>query len=213
MKKIYLIISLLQCIQIVQSQIWEEWFRQNSTQKKYLLQQIAAMKVYAGYLEKGYAITRNGLGTFQQLRRGEVNLHNTYFTSLLGTNSIIKKYAAIAGIITLQKDILRECRQALQQFRKSHQFTEPEMAYLKEVCFKLIAACATDLQTLSTLLTNGHFQLKDDERLVAIEGVYASMEDNLTFIRSFTRSNKELAIQRGREVIDIIISKKINALQ
>lgn len=213
MKKICLIISLLLCIQIVQAQIWEEWFRQNSTQKKYLLQQIAAMKVYAGYLEKGYAIARNGLGTIQQLRRSEVNLHSTYFTSLLGVNPVIKKYAAVAGIITLQKDILRECREALQQFRNSHQFTEPEMAYLKEVCFKLIAACATDLHALSTLLTNGHLQLKDDERLAAIEGIHESMDDNLTFIRSFTGSNKELAIQRGREVIDIIISKKINALQ
>ena len=213
MKKICLIISLLLCIQIVQAQIWEEWFRQNSTQKKYLLQQIAAMKVYAGYLEKGYAIAHNGLGTFQQIRRGEVNLHSTYFTSLLGVNPVIKKYAAVAGTITLQKDILRECREALQQFRNSHQFTEPEMDYLKEVCFKLIAACATDLHALSTLLTNGHLQLKDDERLAAIEGIHASMDDNLTFIRSFTGSNKELAMQRGREVIDIIISKKINALQ
>ena len=213
MKKISLIISLLLYIQIVQAQTWAEWLRQNSTQKKYLLQQIAALQVYAGYLEKGYAITRNGLSTIQQLRQGEVNLHKTYFTSLLGVNPIIKKYTAVTGIITLQKDILKECRQALQQFRNSHQFTETEMAYLKEVCYKLIAACANDLHTLSMLLAKGYFQLKDNERLAAIEGLHASMEDNLIFIRYFFGNNKELAIQRGKEVIDIIISKKINALQ
>ena len=213
MKKISLIISLLLCIQLVQAQTWAEWFRQNSTQKKYLLQQIAALKGYAGYLEKGYAITRNGLGTIQQLRQGEVNLHNTYFTSLLGVNPIIKKYAIVAAIINLQKDILRECRQALQQFRNSHEFTESELVYLKEVCYKLIAACVSDLHTLSMLLTKGHFQFKDDERLAAIEGVHLSMEDNLIFIRCFTSNNKELAIQRGKEMIDIIVSKKINALQ
>ena len=201
------------CIQIGYAQIWAEWFRQNSTQKKYLLQQIAALKVYAGYLEKGYAITRNGLSTIQQLRQGEVNLHNTYFTSLLGVNPIIKKYAIVAAIITLQKDIIKACTQALQQFRNSHQFTESEMVYLKEVCHKLIAACANDLHTLSILLTKGHFQLKDDERLAAIEGLHISMEDNLIFIRSFSGNNKELAIQRGKEMIDIIVSKKINALQ
>ena len=213
MKKISLIISLLLCIQIVQAQTWAEWFRQNSTQEKYLLQQIAALKVYAGYLEKGYTITRNGLGTIQQLRQVEVNLHNTYFTSLLGVNPIIKKYAIVAAIITLQKDILKECRQALQQFRNSHQFTAQEMAYLTGVCYKLIAACASDLHTLSMLLTKGHFLLKDDERLAAIEGLHTRMEDNLFFIRSFAGNNKELAIQRGKDVFDIIISKKINALQ
>ena len=213
MKKISLILFLLLCIQLVQAQTWAEWFRQNSTQKKYLLQQIAALKVYSGYLEKGYAITRNGLSTIQQFRQGEVNLHNTYFTSLLGVNPIIKKYAVVEAIISLQKDILKECRQALQQFRNSHQFTETEMAYLKEVCYKLIAACASELKTLSMLLTKGHFQLKDDERLAAIEGLHTSMVHNLIFIRSFSGNNKELAIQRGKEVIDIIISKKINALQ
>ena len=213
MKKISLILSLLLCIQIVQAQTWAEWFRQNSTQKKYLLQQIAALKVYTSYLEKGYAITRNGLGTIQQFSQGEVNLHNTYFTSLLRVNPIIKKYAIVATIIILQKNILQECRQALQQFRNSHQFTEMEMGYLKEVCYKPIAACATDLHTLSMLLTKGHFQLKDDERLAASEGVHSSMEDNLIFIRSFSGNNKELAIQRGKEMIDIIISKKLNALQ
>ena len=36
---------------------------------------------------------------------------------------------------------------------------------------------------------------------------------NLIFIRSFSGNNKELAIQRGKEMIDIIISKKLNALQ
>ena len=201
------------CIQIVQAQTWAEWFRQNSTQKKYLLQQIAALKVYAGYLEKGYTITRNGLGTIQEFSQGEVNLHDTYFTSLFGVNPLVKKYAVVAGVIFLQKDILQECRQALQQFRNSHQFTEAEMTYLKEVCYKLIAASASDLHTLSSLLTKGHFQLKDDERLTAIEKVHSSMEDNLIFIRSFSGNNKELAIQRGKEVIDIVVSKKINALQ
>ena len=213
MKKISLIISLLLCIQIVQAQTWAEWFRQNSTQKKYLLQQIAALKVYAGYLEKGYTITRKGLGSIQQFRQGEVNSHHTYLTSLLGVNPIIKKYAIVTAIFTLQKNILKECRQALQQFRNSHEFTESELVYLKEVCYKLIAACASDLHTLSMLLTKGHFQLKDDERLAAIEGLHTCTEDNLIFIRSFSGNNKELAIQRGKEMIDIIISKKLNALQ
>ena len=36
------------------SQTYEEWFQQTKTQKKYLLQQIAALKVYIGYAEKGF---------------------------------------------------------------------------------------------------------------------------------------------------------------
>ena len=36
---------------------------------------------------------------------------------------------------------------------------------------------------------------------------------NLIFIRSFSGNNNELAIQRWKEMMDIIISKKLNALQ
>ena len=213
MKRISLIITLLLCMQLLHAQTWSEWFRQNSTQKKYLLQQIAALRVYSGYLGKGYLVARNGLSVIQQLRQGEVNLHDTHFKSLVALNPIVKKYVAIAGIISLQKDILIECKQAIDQFRNSHQFTVTEINYLKVVIDKLVAACVSELHTLSALMKIGHLQLTDDERLAAIDRVHASMQGNLIFIRSFTGNYKELAIQRGKEMIVIIISKKINAIK
>ena len=73
-------------MQLLHAQTWAEWFRQNSTQKKYLLQQIAALSVYSGYLGKGYLVARNGLSVIQQLRQGEVNLHDTHFKSLVALN-------------------------------------------------------------------------------------------------------------------------------
>ncbi len=38
------------------AQTFDEWFRQSATQKKYLLQQIAGLQVYIGYVQKGYSI-------------------------------------------------------------------------------------------------------------------------------------------------------------
>ena len=40
------------------AQTFAEWFRQSATQKKYLLQQIAALQVYIGYVQKGYSIAK-----------------------------------------------------------------------------------------------------------------------------------------------------------
>jgi hypothetical protein len=42
------------------SQYLNEWMQQKQTQLTYLAEQVAAMKVYAGNVEKGYSIFRNG---------------------------------------------------------------------------------------------------------------------------------------------------------
>ena len=55
------------CAENLTAQTWAEWFRQKATQKKYLLQQIAALHVYSGYLSKGYSIAKDGLNTIKSI--------------------------------------------------------------------------------------------------------------------------------------------------
>ena len=45
---LFLFVSML-----LSAQTTAEWFNQKATQKKYLIQQIAALQVYIGYLQKG----------------------------------------------------------------------------------------------------------------------------------------------------------------
>ena len=51
------------CAENLFAQTLAEWVSQKVTQKKYLLQQIAALQVYSGYLSKGYSIAKDGLNT------------------------------------------------------------------------------------------------------------------------------------------------------
>ena len=61
MKKQFLIILFAVVSTSVKAQTFAEWFQQGATQKKYLLQQIAALQVYIGYVQKGYSIAKKGL--------------------------------------------------------------------------------------------------------------------------------------------------------
>ena len=70
------------CAENLSAQTSSEWFRQKATQKKYLLQQIAALQVYSGYLSKGYSIAKNGLNTIKNIKNGDLLQHSNYFTSL-----------------------------------------------------------------------------------------------------------------------------------
>ena len=80
--KILLTLCAIMCMSSAKSQTWDEWFQQKKTKLKYIAQQIAAFEVYAGYLKKGYEIVDEGWNTVNDIKHGDFDLHNNYFTSL-----------------------------------------------------------------------------------------------------------------------------------
>ena len=201
------------CAGNLSAQTWAEWFRQKATQRKYLLQQIAALQVYSGYLSKGYSITRNGLNTIKSIKNGDLLQHTNYFNSLATVNPKIKRYAKVAEIIALQIAIAKQSGNALKNFRNNHHFTTTEINYLQGVFNTLLSDCAKNLDELFSLITNENLQMKDVERIKAIDKIYIDMQDKRQFVRAFSNSAAGLSIQRSNEANDIIISKKLNELK
>ena len=213
MKKLLIISIVVLCAENLSAQTWAEWFRQKATQKKYLLQQIAALQVYSGYLSKGYSIAKNGLNTIKSIKNGDLLQHTNYFTSLVTVNPKIKRYAKVAEIIALQITIAKQSGNAITSFRNNHHFTPTEINYLQGVYSKLLSDCAKNLDELLTLITNGNLQMKDDERIKAIDKIYLEMQDKQQFVRAFSNNTAGLSIQRSNEENNIIISKKLNGLK
>lgn len=204
---------MILCAGNLSAQTWGEWFSQNSTQRKYLLQQIAAFKVYTGYLSKGYSIAKNGLNTIKGFKNGDLTQHTNYFNSLVTVNPKVKRYTRVAEIITLQISIAKQSVTAIKNFKRNRHFTQAEISYLQNVLNAVLTDCAKNLDELFILITNGNLQMKDDERIRGIDKLCADMQDKQQFIRSFCNSATGLSIQRSNEANDIIISKKINGLQ
>lgn len=213
MKKIFLIALLLYSARSVSAQTFAEWFRQTSTQKKYLLQQISALQVYAGYLSKGYNIAKEGLTTIQGIKHGDLNLHSNYFTSLITVNPAIRRYAKVADIISLQISIIKQAAKTVKDCRNSRQLTTAELNYLQKVFDALLDDCARCLDALFNLITDGQISMKDDERIAAIDKLYDDMADKQVFARAFGNTSKGLCVQRQNDQNNITISKKINGLQ
>ncbi len=213
MKKIFIIASLLCVAESLSAQTFAEWFRQKATQKKYLLQQIAALQVYIGYVSKGYSVAKKGLNTIQDIKQGDLNLHSNYFTSLVTVNPKIRRYSKVADIIALEIDIARQTSKTIKDCRASNQLTTSELTYLQAVVNRLLDDCAKCLDALFNLITNGQLSMKDDERITAIDKLYEDMADKQIFIRSFSNTSRGLCVQRESDRMDIIISKKLNELK
>jgi hypothetical protein len=213
MKTLLLLISLYLVALSLNAQTFDEWFNQKSTQKKYLLQQIAALQVYLGYAKKGYNIVTSGVNTIRNIKNGDFNLHRDFFNRLKNVNPAIRRYAKVADIIAYQVKIIKQTKITLQQIRETKQFTESELDYCKQVFDTLLDECIKTVEELILVTTSGELEMKDDERLKRIEGLYADVQDKYSFACSFSEDMGLLAVQRLGEQMEINRSKLINGIK
>lgn len=192
---------------IVNAQTWDEWFQQKETQKKYLLQQNAALKVYIDYAEKGYNIAKQGLQTIRSIKKGDFNLHNGFFTSLKEVNPAIKNWSRLAGIIAIQIKIVKQVKEVMSSINQHGQFTGDEIDYCKTVFDKLSEDCLEDIDELILVTTSGKLEMKDGERMKRIEKIFLDMQDKYGFVCSFGNEVKVLSVQRWNEGEEINFSK------
>ena len=197
----------------VSAQTVNEWVNQKSTQKKYLLQQIAALQVYINYAKKGYNIVSGGINTIRDIKKGDLNLHNTFFSSLKTINPKISRYSKVADIISYQVRIIKLARQTLQSIREANQFSVEEIEYCKMVLDALLDDCIQSVTELLEIITPDKLQMTDDERLVRIDKLYGDMQDKFTFCNVMSEDIGLLALQRLSEQIEINRSKLINGIK
>lgn len=197
------------CFFAVHAQTWDEWFNQKATQKKYLLQQIATLQTYIGYVEKGYKIASSGLHTISDIKKSEFNLHEMFFSSLKTVNPAIKNAAEVTEIVALQISIINHFKKAIQTYKASSYFSSDEMTYIGNVYSELTADCLKDIDGLISVITDDKLQMTDDERITQINKLCADMRDKNAFTQSFSNNAILLAQQRQREQNDISVTQQL----
>jgi hypothetical protein len=196
MKLVYAVLLVLFCNASAHAQD-----PQDQQQQKEYVKQIAALQVYIGYAQKGYEIAQKGMTLIHQIKKGDWELHEGYFSSLSSVSPALKKYGRIADIALLQGSIITLVTRQSRQLFSSGLFTPEERSYLEKVVATLLDDCADIIAALSGLTTDGRYQLKTDERLSRIEGLCQRMQSAYQFVRHFTCQNQVLALQRSRELL------------
>ena len=186
MKNFFLIAILCLLSISTNAQTFSEWFSQKKTQKKYLVQQIAALQIYIEYAKKGYSIAKNGLTLVGDLKKGEFNMHSGYFSALKSVNPKIKNYARVADIILLQIQVISNNKRLLRVVRKSDIISTSEINYISVVFEKLLEDCSKVTDELIDLTTSGRMEMTDGERLERIDKLFYEMQRKSEFSNDFT---------------------------
>jgi len=213
MKRVLCIMMTSLLTQILYAQTWDEWFQQKKTQIKYLVEQIAALKVYADDLQKGYAIAREGLSTINDIKHGDFDLHKGHFDSLKIVNPFVKESFYVADAMVIAEKIDAAAKAGLKNVEQSKSFTSDELEYLQWAYENITEQSGADIDELTLLITNGDLQMKDDERLRRVETIYAALQDKYAFIKSFSKQAQILSIQRTKQQSETNMVRKFYGIK
>lgn len=204
MNKLIVIFAFAVGATFCNAQTFNEWFRQKKTQKKYLLQQIAALKVYLDYLKKGYKIVDKGLTIVGDIKQGKFDLDIEYLESLKNVNSSVSGSAKVASIVAYQRMIIIEFRRLKALANDTDLLTTEEKQYVESVYSNMLRESEMSLDDLDRVLSDSEFEMKDDERVKRVDVLYVDMKDKYTFTKSFASSTEVLIAQRSKEKQEVL---------
>ena len=171
-------------------------------QRKVLLLQIAALQTYIGYAKKGYTVVKNGLNFIEDAKKGEINLHNDYFTSLGKVNPRVKNYIKVAEIISLQIKIIKTYKKTSDHVREADLFHGNELDYIERTFNHLIDNCSDTLDQLLIITTDTKLEMKDDQRIERIDRLYKVMIEHYSFCKDFSQDINLITLSKVMEKND-----------
>jgi hypothetical protein len=177
------------------------------------VQKLAQLKNILTDLYKGYQILDAGYTAIKDISQGNFNLHKAFLDGLLLASPVVRNATKVAGIITNQASLVSEYQSALRRFRQDPHFTPGELVYLGQVYGNLFSESLKNITNLTNILTAGTLRMSDDERLHAIDGIYARSQDQLMFLRGFNSGTTMLAVQRAAEDGDVATINSLYGLK
>ncbi len=173
------------------------------------IEKLAQFKQILTDMKKGYQILNGGYTIVKDLSKGNFSLHETFLDALMQVSPTVRKYKRVGDIIQYQVLLVKEYKAAHNRFRNSENFNSEEIAYLESVYAKLFKESLRNLDELISIISANTLRMSDDERLTAIDKVYADMQDKLSFLRNFNENASILALQRTKERHDVNAMRNI----
>jgi len=177
------------------------------------VEKLAQLKSILNNMYKGYEVLAKGYNTIKDISQGNFKLHEGFLDGLLAVNPVVKKYKRVADILSYQQKIMQEQKKAFHFFKETGRFTPEEISYLGSLYNNLIQQSLKNLDALMMVITASELRMSDDERLQAIDRIFADAEDQLSFLRSFNNSTKVLAVQRMHDQSEVELLKRLHGVK
>lgn len=167
------------------------------------VEKLSQFKQILADMKKGYDILFKGYTVIRDISQGNFSLHKAFLDALFEVSPTVRRYKKIAGIVEMQVGLVKQYKSAYKRFIAAGQFTVDELSYLSRVYNRLVDESLKSLDDLTMVITAGKLRMSDDERLSAIDRMYAEMEERLLFLNRFNGKTSVLVVQRAKESNDV----------
>lgn len=186
--------------------------RAQSTEVQQLLlnvEKLSQMKNILQDMKKGYEVVSKGYNAVKNISQGNFSLHEVFLDGLMLVSPEIKKYRRVADIIRDQKNLVSEYKSVFRSFQNSGGLNLSELDYLGRVYKQLFDQSLNNLDELVTVITAGTLRMSDEQRLKAIDRIFADTQDKLMFLRNFNQQAMLLSQQRIRQQAELGSSRSL----
>jgi hypothetical protein len=176
-------------------------------------EKLTQLKEILNDMYEGYKVIDKGYTTIRDISQGNFSLHKDFLDGLLEVSSAVKKYKRISDIINYQLRIVKGCKAAYDKFKADKNFTVEEIKGIEKVYGRLLNEGVKCIDELIMVITAGELRMTDDERLQAINLVYARVVEQFTFLKELNNSTAVMSVQREKEKQGIDMSRKIYGIK
>lgn len=166
------------------------------------IEKLTQLKGILTDMKTGYNIINGGYNQVKSIAKANFSVHETFLNGLNAVSPGVANYGRVADIILMQANLVSEYKRYQQQFKQSGTFNSDELAYMTNVYTTLLQASLQNLSRLTDILMAGKLRMSDDERLKAIDHIYADTSDQSAFLKSFDRQGILLSFQRSKDLND-----------
>lgn len=177
------------------------------------IEKLAQFKKILKGMYDAYKIIFKGYTAVKDLSQGNFTLHKAFLDGLQQVSPAVRKYKRISDIFNYQLRIAKEYKAAYAHFKEEDCFTVQELEYLGKVYSNLFNESLKNLEELTIVITAKKLRMSDDERLQAIDRIYATVVDQYSFLNEFNNNTSLLALQRKSEQAEIKMSGLLNGIK
>lgn len=166
------------------------------------IEKLSQFKKILSDMKKGYDMLSGGYKTVKDMSEGNFSLHKTFLDALMQVSPVVKNYKRVGDIVEYQVTLIKESRKGIDRILKNESFSPNEIQYFEKVYSNLSKESLRNIEELTSIIRADTFRMSDDERLEAIDKIYAEMQQKVLFLRDFNGSASVLALQRSKELND-----------
>lgn len=130
-------------------------------------------------------------------------IYQDYFDELWRVKSIISYYKQFTNIVSKQKQLFNEYKEAWLVVSRDKHFSEKEVEYMFSIYSNILEESISRVDDIVSIMKSFSVQMSDADRLQMIRKTNEALDGHLSSLRQFNQHNRLLSLQRARSKAEL----------